>query len=310
MKQEEEEKVSSPARSAPTRSVVSNSAIFSDDEPDTDEDDEYDITTSPASQQTFVGLDASMLLLRQVWTSGPFWGLLGVGQGATVASLFSLLPTTYPPPQCLVLCRAREALLRDEERLSHVPCLHLLDSSSAAASSSDLLVSQFGGQVARSIEPAKRQEQQRQKLGGVGAQNVFSKSDLNLVGRFLVSQQRTLRGGGGRSALGREIVALQSALHAAELEAGEFVAREIAANPPKSLMAIILPQHVGGWHGGRRRQPGEQGGGAPCPEEFLLNREKRTADTEGASRHHPQAEKAMERQSEETTRSKDEMDSR
>jgi hypothetical protein len=132
---------------------------------------------------------------------------------------------------------------------------------------------------------------------GNGASS-FTRSELNAIGRFLVSRRRALwkgagaaaaPGRGGTGAAGREVAALQAALHEADLEAAEYVAREVAANPPKSLMAIILPRHVGGWHGGRRRQPGEQGGGAPCPEEFLHNRDKRTAATEGASRHHPQA---------------------
>jgi hypothetical protein len=53
-------------------------------------------------------------------------------------------------------------------------------------------------------------------------------------------------------------------------------------------MAVISPQNVGGWHGARRREFGEEGGGAPCPPEFLLKREKRP-DTDGPSRVHPTA---------------------
>jgi hypothetical protein len=287
-------------RSEHNSSVLVGSAENDDGNKNNKHDNEFDQDDDeipePASQgqQQFVGLDASLLLLREVWTSAPHWGLLGVGQGAAVASLLSLLPTTCPPPQCLVLCRTSHTLIQDEERLSHVPCLHLVGAALAARvpnDASDILIAQFGGQVVA-----------RKADTDASSSRSFSKSDLNAIGRFLVSRQRALwtnvaapsRDSVAPDSIdekgrGREIVALQAVLHAADLEASEYVAREVAANPPKSLMAIILPRHVGGWHGGRRRQPGEQGGGAPCPEEFLLNRDKRTAATDGGSRHHPRA---------------------
>jgi Serine hydrolase (FSH1) len=271
--------------------------LSDDDESDSYDDDADDKSRhslpTPQHQQpqraarpALVGLDASLLYLQQVWTSGPYWGLLGIGQGATVASLFSLLPTTYPPPQCLVLCDASQALLPEEERLSHVPCLH------AGTKVSERLVAQFGGQVANTttvnpVRSNKASNPSSQTLPSGAPNRAVSRPVLNAVGRFLVGQRRATvcdpRSHGG------EIVALQTALHVAEAEATEYIAREIAANPPKALMAIIMPHHVGGWSGGRRRQPGEQGGGAPCPEEFLLRRERRTTESEGAGRHHPQS---------------------
>jgi Serine hydrolase (FSH1) len=235
-----------------------------------------------ATKPTLVGLDASLLYLQQIWTSGPYWGLLGIGQGGTVASLFSLLPTTFPPPQCLVLCDASQALLHEEERLSHVPCLHV------GTMISEALVAQFGGQVAKATTDNPGRLNKGSPSGGPD-RAVVSRSILNAVGRFLVGQRRATVG--DPSSHGGEIVALQTALHLAEEEATDYIAREIAANPPKALMAIILPHHVGGWSGDRRRQPGEQGGGAPCPEEFLLQRERRSAASEGASRNHPQSSK-------------------
>ena len=80
---------------------------------------------------------------------------------------------------------------------------------------------------------------------------------------------------------------LQNHLYLAEQEAANAVAQRIALNPPKALMAIISPQNVGGWNGGKRRAPNEEGGGAPCPSEFLLRREKRTSDPHGPTREHP-----------------------
>lgn len=37
----------------------------------------------------------------------------------------------------------------------------------------------------------------------------------------------------------------------------------------------VVDKAVGAWHGARRRGFGEEGGGAPCPEEFLLREEER-----------------------------------
>ena len=79
-------------------------------------------------------------------------------------------------------------------------------------------------------------------------------------------------------------MALQNQLYLAEQEAAHAVARHIAESPPKALMAIISPENVGGFTG-RKRRP--EGGGAPCPSEFLLNREKRTTDPHGPTRQHP-----------------------
>ena len=37
----------------------------------------------------------------------------------------------------------------------------------------------------------------------------------------------------------------------------------------------VVDKAVGAWNGARRRGFGEEGGGAPCPEEFLLREEER-----------------------------------
>ena len=39
----------------------------------------------------------------------------------------------------------------------------------------------------------------------------------------------------------------------------------------------VVDKAVGAWHGARRRGFGEEGGGAPCPGEFLLREEERRA---------------------------------
>ena len=80
---------------------------------------------SPPKTQ-FLGLDASLLLLRQVWSSMPFWGVLAVGDGAAVASFLPLLPDVHPMPAFGIFIHSH-CLLEEEERLlDHWPCLHVV----------------------------------------------------------------------------------------------------------------------------------------------------------------------------------------
>ena len=133
----------------------------------------------------------------------------------------------------------------------------------------------------------------------------YSSSFNNHVGRFLVAQKRKLRKSLGDVA----VLALRHELHRTEADAAQLVAKQIAQNPPEALMAVITPKNVGGFRD-RRRAPGEEGGGAPCPSEFLLHRAKRnnqakesTEDSgQDASRHHPnQQPKPQEEQNEAST---------
>jgi len=108
-------------------------------------------STSPsgATQSTrkFVGLDASLLLLRQIWNSMPFWGVLAVGQGAAAAAFLPLMPVSHPP-QFMIFVRG-ETLLDEAEllvdRVLSSSCLHLM--SSSPSESSERLLQQFGGKV-------------------------------------------------------------------------------------------------------------------------------------------------------------------
>jgi|UPI0005819CC9 hypothetical protein len=214
-------------------------------------------------KREFRGLDASLLLLRQVWTSCPMQGVLGIGQGAAMASILALLPNLPTPPRFCVFVDGAP-LLPGEERLSEsrFPCLHLIHDLLHRQHRSDRLVVQFGGQVHHFSTPS----------GQLGQE------EHNAIGRFLVSQKR--------DGPNQSIVALQTALHVVEQEAADKIAAEIARDPPASLMAVIRPQTVAGWSGNKRRQPDEEGGGAPCPSEFLLKRDKRP-EQPGASRLHP-----------------------
>lgn len=270
----------------------------------------------------YLGLDASLMLLRQVWTSCPFWGILAVGQGAAVAALLLAIlehetllcaqaatnanpdginntnmflqhTTTQmapSPPQFVIfvsgesLVPVDDPLLMDGSSL-HLPILHLVDSK--VTPSQERLIRQFpyGSVEHRSARSCCERES--------SSSTCFDSHDLNILGRYICQRKKELFQTPAAAAATsdvetqdsppattsceQQIMALQFALHSAEQDAADCLAERIAMAPPAALMAVIRPQAVAGWKGNRRRQPNEEGGGAPCPSEFLLQRQQRSA---------------------------------
>jgi len=135
--------------------------------------------------------------------------------------------------------------------------------------------------------------------------NICTPSLSNIIGKFLVTQKNKLHS----NSKSRELMSLQNQLSTMEQLATLVISQEIQRNPPKALMAVIGPtammpddatenkaivekgeendddqrvkesvkvdKAVGAWQGDRRRGFGEEGGGAPCPGEFLLREEER-----------------------------------
>lgn len=99
----------------------------------------------------YVGLDASLLLLRQIWNSMPFWGVIAVGKGAAAASFLPLLPLASPP-QFMIFIHG-ETILEEMELLVDdslsKACLHLVDTS--PNESTERLIGQFGGRVVSGV---------------------------------------------------------------------------------------------------------------------------------------------------------------
>jgi len=260
------------------------------------EDDTNNPTESTkCSTKEYFGLDASILFLQQVWNhsqaTAPFWGIIGVGQGATMASIFSLLPSTaarnrHPVVVHLAILIDGCAILPETERLTHMPTLHLVAEEPLKEEvrhhdyyeGQQRLVQQFGGRVIP-YHRAKVQAECHPSYRG-REPYVCSTADLNAIGRFLLEQKRQLFAddidseGPNQCLNSGEILALQSALHMAEYHASEAIAQQISENPPNALMAVIRPHgDVAGWSEAKRRQPHEEGGGAPCPSEFLYQRD-------------------------------------
>jgi hypothetical protein len=78
-----------------------------------------------AGGSKYLALDASLLLMRQVWNSMPFWGVLGVGDGAAVASFLPLLPVD-PMPAFGIFVHGTTLLDEEESLIDAWPCLHIV----------------------------------------------------------------------------------------------------------------------------------------------------------------------------------------
>jgi len=174
------------------------------------------------------------------------------------------------------------------------------------SSSSERLAKQYGPNATIHNCKLQSNDDTTTSLG-----NMSSSSTLfNIIGKFLVSQKNKLHS----NSKSRELMMLQHQLLNVEQLATIAISEEIQRNPPNALMAVIGPsammpkmssgndndttdgklddadinqqgaarevvkvvdKAVGAWQGGRRRGFGEEGGGAPCPEEFLLREEER-----------------------------------
>jgi len=309
-------------------------------------------TTNSSQPQTsqiqYSGLDASILYLSQIWTRGganisnnlgeclPFQGVLGVGQGANVASLLPLLnyqdedevevdcekenntigglaqhtkPSMFQGLQFVVSIDGKDILSRrdidnvDSEEEDEVyvgpdgiQSLHVINTESDASQSSEQLAKQYG------INATIHHYKQQQPSTPSTLTTHITPSLSNIIGKYLVNQKNKLHS----NPKTRELISLQNQLANVEQLATLAISQEIQKNPPKALMAVIGPtamindttteecdndgaedkeveednvkvvdKAVGAWHGARRRGFGEEGGGAPCPGEFLLREEER-----------------------------------
>ena len=189
------------------------------------------------------------MLLRQIWTSCPFWGILAVGQGAAVASiLLTLLLTSsssssssendnafgnkgsalLAPPQFAVFVSGQSLVQVDDDDGEDFgdtpfPVLHLVDKNITIAQES--LIRQFGGTVEHRNTNSETSS--------------FESRDLNVIGRFVCQQKKHLfspsssaHDSNNESAAAvatssfqqQEIVSLQTALHLAEQQAAHAIA--------------------------------------------------------------------------------------
>lgn len=251
--------------------VNSPLVVVTDQNKDVDNSNEFQpirVWWHQNAEHQFLGLDASLLHLQQIYRSTPFIGILGFGQGATIGSI--LPPLLQPLLEFGIFVDGGSIMEEEEVMMENWPCLHITKEFPTDETTKRLL-GQYPGKVhSRS-----------------GKDNCLRLHEFNAIGKFIVEQKTRM----GRS--DSTSIVLQTQLHFLEQEVSRLIAEQIADDPPKSLMAVIQPQSVSGWNR-RRREYGAEGGGAPCPSEFLLKRETRATDTNGPSRHHPSSNKSQE----------------
>lgn len=160
-------------------------------------------------------------------------------------------------------------------------------------------------QTCRSGENLARKYGPKAQVHRVPQSNSTCNATLcNILGKFLVSRKNELR----QDPKAMELLSLQTRLLDVEHMATLALSNQIQQKPPKALMAVIGPaavsekkdgkrhdadgrdtdkenndqpvakvvdRAVGAWAGARRRGFGEEGGGAPCPQNFLLKEEER-----------------------------------
>ena len=273
-----------------------------------------------------VGLDASILHLRQIWTrslySNPFHGVLGIGQGAAIASLLPLLRYENPLDEDEdgeqhhlmfeglhfgIFINGWDVISEthhDKENINEgnesqaeygIPSLHIL-SKGGDDSCGHSLFCRYGGES----DESKAELQ-------ISEGNHLNAKTMNILGRFLVKQKKII------VSIQREISIINSdckqlepgdcsekkpdaalaieatrmELARVEREALELIHQTVSENPPKALMAMIMPDSqrggtiVGGWAGDRdafRSKEFIQSGGAPCPKEFILPSQERAKE--------------------------------
>mmetsp|Transcript_4740 Transcript_4740/g.7197 ORF Transcript_4740/g.7197 Transcript_4740/m.7197 type:complete len:340 (+) Transcript_4740:83-1102(+) len=267
-----------------------------------------------------VGLDASILHLRQIWTrslySNPFHGVLGIGQGAAIASLLPLLRYENPLGEDkdgeqynLMFEGLHFGIfingwdeLQDNINEGHdfqaecgIPSLHIL-SKGGDGSCGHRLFCRYGG---------KSNESKAEKQISEGKH--LNAKTMNILGKFLVKQKKVMVSIQRKISIVNSdcrqlepdnsnekeldavlaIEATRKELARVEREALELIHQTVSENPPKALMAMIMPDSqrggtiVGGWAGDRdafRSKEFIQSGGAPCPKEFILPSQERAKE--------------------------------
>jgi hypothetical protein len=248
----------------------------------------------------YLGRDASLLLLEQMWKSGPAWeGVIGVGQGAAMGRLLAArlhgASCTRAPPQVAIWItkddtthdnnnnnnnntNSRDDLLLpyndkdDEEALltSSLNALHLERRGNDDFSTPCL--NRMGRHLVQH-QTRQRRLQQQEQLQVWQPPSDNNNNNNNNNDHQVVDQQQTW-----------SVAGLQDALAQVETEAAALVHRHVLAHPPSSLMAVIMPAsgssgsnnscdaHMAAWQGPKRAAPA---GGAPCPATFLLPQHKR-----------------------------------
>ena len=284
----------------------------------------------------FVGLDASILHLSQIWNrrvhSNPFSGIVAFGQSAAIAALLPLLVRPvlaeemegtgddyeqqtkddekegvnlgvplFPGLDFVVLVDGFDITTKHEDptTASDMPwfdpsapeSLHIISQgSNVREAMSKKLASRYGESAQIHCRTtthnanSSEDEDPMRCFYDEGVVLPLRKRELNVIGRFVVSQKnaltrRTAAHANADDSSNAEQLAkrmqttfaiqeTRQRLGMLEEEAERALVQHVSVNPPRALMAVIAPDVVGAWSGPKWRRPNMDGGGAPCPAEF------------------------------------------
>lgn len=218
------------------------------------------------------GFDASILHLQQIWNNArdPFCGVLGIGQGAVLASILPLfrkrtdhennhgleddIPTPmFPGLNFLVLLHYRNELCIHSSSLDN-----WIDFSCSYSTSSEIFsrlhIYREGDMDGRTLyeaclEATAHRDYQTNEAFAIPNDSDVSTvnmSTMNAIGRFLVQQKNRVK------SLARDAATLfdespelntvrmiRQRISNLEAQAISLINESIALDPPKSLMAVI-----------------------------------------------------------------------
>ena len=174
------------------------------------------------NQPQLIGLDASILQLQQLWSSLPpsstatdstFVGILGIGQGAALASIVSLLSSSelFDGLEFAIFIKGFDLLQQQKHPSSSSssvwfegePPIHTLHVMSSSSSTSEHnLYECFGGDSypkrnqryylgsKNSNNTRTKNTRCKRRLPKVSTKHTINVQDLNIMGRFIVERKK------------------------------------------------------------------------------------------------------------------------
>lgn len=227
-------------------------------------------------EHPYLGLDASLLLIKQMWTSwSAFSGIIGVGQGASLGALLTLWlfevqdeehyydpQQQRAPPQMAIWIDGYTVLPEDAPLLSiqSLECLHILQPanddhndammmimdastndttthSSNCLTTTTLTTSSSSSNTDMNVSKTRFVTQLGGRTHVRQVSEAWHSTDcLNIMGRYLVEQKQAHQS--------TQVARVQHALVATEQQAAQLVARHAMENPPSSLMVSSMIEYA------------------------------------------------------------------
>ena len=174
------------------------------------------------NKQQLIGLDASILQLQQLWSSlppsstttdSPFVGILGIGQGAALASILSLISSSkmFDGLEFAIFIKGFDLLQQQQQQSSSSvwfegePPIHTLHVMSSQSSSSEHnLYDCFGGDLYpkrnhryylgsnnnNTNTSRTKNNRCKRRLTKVTTKHTINVQDLNIMGRYIVERKK------------------------------------------------------------------------------------------------------------------------